>query len=318
VRSQVLVVSARPLRLSRFAVSGSPSSRCADPKINARHRARGPDGATRHARSALVVSHHLDGFLRAAAAGLLRPAADPEVRRVPSRFTRVDPKASRGCALGPRDATDPSKGFPRQEPCRVTATASPLPFPLMPALHRMVPRCARTSTSRPCSPDESVSSTLVAKDGALVPPMGLALLEAAPHRRFPKVPHRSAAQESHHLVHPTPKGHMVSRPRVFRASPDRRRRGDLSPASTPTPEGAAVVALSVGPRVQEAAGSDPPRRVRRSSRGLPGRSPRRGGRTTWAVRGATGDAEAGPKTMPLRRSRLAVRRERRTGFDFRA
>jgi len=33
-------------------------------------------------RSVLVVSHHLDGFLRARPAGLLHPAADPGVRRV--------------------------------------------------------------------------------------------------------------------------------------------------------------------------------------------------------------------------------------------
>jgi hypothetical protein len=41
-----------------------------------------------------VVSHHLDGFLRARAAGLLRPAADLEVRLVSRRLAPVFPKDS--------------------------------------------------------------------------------------------------------------------------------------------------------------------------------------------------------------------------------
>ncbi len=64
----------------------------------------GQTGPTCLARSALVVSHHLDGFLRAAAAGLLHPAADPGVRRVSSRFIALDPKVSLDSTLGPRDA----------------------------------------------------------------------------------------------------------------------------------------------------------------------------------------------------------------------
>ena len=42
----------------------------------------GPTVPTARSCSVLVVSHHLDGFLRAEATGLLHPAADCEVRRV--------------------------------------------------------------------------------------------------------------------------------------------------------------------------------------------------------------------------------------------
>jgi hypothetical protein len=42
----------------------------------------GREGTTFSARSALVVLHHLGGFLLRSFAGLLRPAADPGVHRV--------------------------------------------------------------------------------------------------------------------------------------------------------------------------------------------------------------------------------------------
>jgi len=57
-------------------------------------------------RSALVVSHHLDGFLRNRPAGLLRPATGPGVRRVVTRdgvhtLRRVPLVSSRTASLQP-------------------------------------------------------------------------------------------------------------------------------------------------------------------------------------------------------------------------
>jgi len=60
--------------------------------------------------SALVVSHHLDGFLRNRPAGLLRPATGRGVRRVLVRDRH------------------PSKGSPRQQPYCITAAVAPSPF----------------------------------------------------------------------------------------------------------------------------------------------------------------------------------------------
>ena len=63
-----------------------------------------------------------------------------------------DPKVSRGSAFGPRDATDPSKGFPRQELCRVTAVGAPLPFPLLLASHPRVFCCVAERRLRGFAP----------------------------------------------------------------------------------------------------------------------------------------------------------------------
>jgi hypothetical protein len=64
----------------------------------------GPTVRPVESRSALVVSHHLGGFLRIGSAGLLRPAAGPGVRRV----LRCRPVASR--RLG-RAVRSPRRGF---------------------------------------------------------------------------------------------------------------------------------------------------------------------------------------------------------------
>jgi hypothetical protein len=62
--------------------------------------------------SALVVSHHLGGLLRAAAAGLLHPAAGPGVRRV-SRCLRPGlPKVPRPVGPFPATRIVPFEGFP--------------------------------------------------------------------------------------------------------------------------------------------------------------------------------------------------------------
>jgi len=90
-----------------------------------------PSGHRYHpvtSRSALVVSHHLDGLLRAPAAGLLHPAASHEVRRVSLDRYPSCPKALQPVNLVSRDAVYPSKGSPRQQPYRITAAAALLPL----------------------------------------------------------------------------------------------------------------------------------------------------------------------------------------------
>ena len=100
-------------------------------------------GATRNSRSALVVPAHLDGFLRAADAGVLQPAPD-EVRRVSvgsSIPARSVARSSRGQKLStsPRRTSHPSKNLrpehsrarathPPKQPFRVTAIVASLPF----------------------------------------------------------------------------------------------------------------------------------------------------------------------------------------------
>ena len=69
-----------PLRapLSRSPVASTPSRPLARPTF-------GLEMPISKSRSALVVSHHLDGFLRNRLAGLLHPAADHGVRHVSRR-----------------------------------------------------------------------------------------------------------------------------------------------------------------------------------------------------------------------------------------
>jgi hypothetical protein len=54
--------------------------------------------------SVFAVSHHLDGFLRAMTAGLLRPAASLEVRHVFQESQLVSPEGAPAVESGPRDA----------------------------------------------------------------------------------------------------------------------------------------------------------------------------------------------------------------------
>jgi hypothetical protein len=86
-------------------------------------------------RSVRVVSHHLDGFLRTAVAGLLHPAADLGVRRV-SRLAPPEPEAeapSSGDPDVPRDGVHTL----RRVPLVRSRTASPRPLPSC--------RCRRSS-----------------------------------------------------------------------------------------------------------------------------------------------------------------------------
>jgi hypothetical protein len=95
--------------------------------------------------SACVVSHHLDGFLRAVTAGLLRPAASLEVRRVFPVSQLVSPESDPAVEPGPRDTvhtlrrvslissrTASLQPFPSY---RFTSTTSPGPGPPVPNLN---------------------------------------------------------------------------------------------------------------------------------------------------------------------------------------
>jgi hypothetical protein len=70
-------------------------------------------------RSALVVSHHLGGFLRGRVAGLLHPASGYGVRRVAGRSPV--PCGAGGTFRSLRRG-DPSKSSPHQQPVRIAAS----------------------------------------------------------------------------------------------------------------------------------------------------------------------------------------------------
>jgi len=101
------------------------------------------DGATRRPRSALVVSHHLGGFLRAGAAGLLRPAAGCGVRRVARSGFQTARRHPARPSRFPRRISYPSKSSPRQQPHRITAAVAFLPLP-----HALRARTSSTEAER--------------------------------------------------------------------------------------------------------------------------------------------------------------------------
>jgi len=71
-----------PLRRPSFRTPLSRSPRASTPGLGLSPSSFGLGMPLPKSRSVLVVSHHLDGFLRARLAGLLHPAADPGVRLV--------------------------------------------------------------------------------------------------------------------------------------------------------------------------------------------------------------------------------------------
>jgi len=79
-------------------------------------------------RSVLVVSHHLDGFLRARPAGLLHPAADPGVRRV-SRCASTSITGSSRSLPNPTRRFPATRFIPPEDPFdrRRTPSLGPLP-----------------------------------------------------------------------------------------------------------------------------------------------------------------------------------------------
>jgi hypothetical protein len=182
-------------------------------------------------------------------AGLLRPAAGHEVRRVSPKPAPATPNAEpprwfavrgRGeTGLAPRDAIDPPKSSPRSQPYRVTTACSlravrppsggrpprsPLPVGGSSAVRK------RPSTSRCCSANESVASDTLAGTGSLVPSMGLFPLRgptsSAASLGFPGATRRP---EGHRAAGPLDGGDT---PRWGRGHPsqavDRSRRGSMS------------------------------------------------------------------------------------------
>jgi hypothetical protein len=84
--------------------------------------------------SVRVVSHHLDGFLRTRAVGLLRPTPGLEVHCVSADRDPRSPRTEVRDTVGgqppsPQCGCHPSKGYPRQQPCRITAAFAFLPLP---------------------------------------------------------------------------------------------------------------------------------------------------------------------------------------------
>jgi hypothetical protein len=168
-----------------------------------------PSGRGFHAptsRSARVVSHHLDGFLRCRPAGLLRPASGPGVRRVSARWFRSSSPRRRdlgATAAFPRRGPHPSKGSPRRQPYRIAAAVALLPSP-------------------PSTADDSFRDTPVARDvGSGSGSGGSRLQGLAPPTNPLSPPGRcrpGRARSSHGLVSP---------PRSFRAPlpPDARAPG---------------------------------------------------------------------------------------------
>jgi hypothetical protein len=139
-------------------------------------------------RSVLVVSHHLDGFLRSEVAGLSHPAASPGVRRVSAvwRPRLHHPKAvSRGTSTtSPRRVSHPSKNSPRVQPHHVAVAVAPLPFLRIVLCARHRSRCQfrcfthclfQTPTSRRCSALGSVTF-----GGRFQPPCVLSFLGFVP------------------------------------------------------------------------------------------------------------------------------------------
>jgi len=104
-----------PLRRPSFRTPLSRSPRASTPGRGLTPSSFGFGMPLPKSRSVLVVSHHLDGFLRAWLAGLLHPAADPGVRLV---SCRPKPRI-------PRDATTPR----RTPPTRRGHSGHPAPWP---------------------------------------------------------------------------------------------------------------------------------------------------------------------------------------------
>jgi hypothetical protein len=131
-----------PPLLALPACASSPCSRwCVHSRHLARRSGRVPSGRGFQlptSCSVLVVSHHLDGFLRTRAVGLLHPTPGLEVHRVSAELLSTiapdrDPRHRGREATSPRRG-HPSKGSPHQQPHRITAIRCPpaVAFPRIP------------------------------------------------------------------------------------------------------------------------------------------------------------------------------------------
>jgi hypothetical protein len=119
--------------------------------------------------SALVVSHHLDGFLLLDRAGLLHPAADPGVHRVSARRETRFP-AMRSCPSKPCSppaatvrvrhevalASSTEPWGPRHRPRSLEPVRSPRALALL-----TFPSPAATTVSRRASPESRASRALL-------------------------------------------------------------------------------------------------------------------------------------------------------------
>jgi len=136
-----------------------------------------------------VVSHHLDGFLRARSCGLVasRCRSWGSLR---FRTARVDlPKQGRRSGTFPQRVSHPSKETPRRQPHRVTAAVALLPLacrahrrPVPPRCQdgAGTPHCTVASASRPCSATESVTAPHRRRHGWSSPPLGFVPLRGRP------------------------------------------------------------------------------------------------------------------------------------------
>jgi hypothetical protein len=118
------------LPLVRFTAPPSTSLRASTPGGDPKIISIGPRLPHRESRSALVVSHHLDGLLRSELAGLLHPAIDPGVRRVSDHRLPRAAEAARWRAGNFPATHTPRRTSSRLQPYRVTAAVASLPFPL--------------------------------------------------------------------------------------------------------------------------------------------------------------------------------------------
>mgnify|MGYP003572143213 FL=1 len=107
-------------------------------------------GTTQLERSALVVSHHLDGFLHVRLPGLLHPGNGHEVRCVSKRHALPRPESQNGrnMPLFPATRFTPFEELPRQQPYRITAAFAFLTLPpvsplVPPACADMCPGCPK-------------------------------------------------------------------------------------------------------------------------------------------------------------------------------
>jgi hypothetical protein len=135
----------------------SPSTDPAErPLPQALPPASAPERPSLESCSVLVVSHHLDGFLRSEVAGLLHPAAGHGVRCV-SHTPVPEPARTASRSLGgrrkcrPRSAFHTPRRIPRQQPHHVTVAVAPLPFATALARPSDARRCRRAPRSPTCA-----------------------------------------------------------------------------------------------------------------------------------------------------------------------
>jgi hypothetical protein len=143
-----------PSRVPPLMGFASPPRRHLLARVHSRRLRRSAFGCripTRQSRSAHMVSHHLDGFLREQAVSLLHLTASLRFAPFPLPRPLPDAKASSPVIFGgfPAARSHPSKNSPRPQPYRVTAAVALLTLP--PTL-RAVQLMSHTNTPCPTLP----------------------------------------------------------------------------------------------------------------------------------------------------------------------